>query len=98
MSSPTILDTALRIRIVRRHGWIPRHQLLGVVPPVSAGTFNSWQTVAVLGAVQGVIVAMALAAKRPRRTPHLLLAAAVLAFACHLATVVYYSADLVPRR
>jgi AraC-like DNA-binding protein len=65
--------------------------------PVSAGTLNSWQIIALLGAVQGVIVAMALAAKRPRRTPHLLLAAAVLAFACHLATVVYYSADLVPR-
>lgn len=63
---------------------------------MSAGTLNWWQIIALLGAVQGVLVAMALAAKRPRRDPNLLLAGAVLAFATHLATVVYYSADLVP--
>src|SRR5690606_13193108 len=53
--------------------------------------------IALLGAAQGGILAMALIAKRPRRTPHLLLAAAALAFVLHLVTVVYYSADLVPR-
>ncbi|MBK7594088.1 MAG: AraC family transcriptional regulator [Gemmatimonadetes bacterium] len=64
---------------------------------MSAGTLNWWQIVALIGAAQGVIVAMALATKRPRRTPNLLLAGAVLAFACHLATIIYYSANLVPR-
>lgn len=62
---------------------------------MSAGTLNWWQVIALLGAAQGVILAMALATKRPRKTPHLLLAGAALAFAFHLAMVVYYSADLV---
>jgi AraC-like DNA-binding protein len=65
--------------------------------PVSAGLLNWWQIIALLGAAQGGILAMALIAKRPRRTPHLLLAAASLAFVLHLVTVVYYSANLVPR-
>lgn len=64
---------------------------------MSAGLLNWWQIIALLGAAQGGILAMALIAKRPRRTPHLLLAAAALAFVLHLVTVVYYSADLVPR-
>jgi AraC-like DNA-binding protein len=64
---------------------------------VSAGLLNWWQIIALLGAAQGGILAMALVAKRPRRTPHLLLAAAALAFVLHLVTVVYYSANLVPR-
>ncbi len=63
---------------------------------MSAGILNWWQIIALLGAAQGVILAMALVAKRPRRTPHLLLAAAALAFVLHLTTVVYYSANLVP--
>lgn len=62
---------------------------------MSTGTLNWWQLVALFGAVQGAIVALALAARRPKRTPNLLLAASVLAFALHLASVVYYSADLV---
>lgn len=64
---------------------------------MSAGLLNWWQIIALLGAAQGGILAMALVAKRPRRTPHLLLAAAALAFVLHLVTVVYYSANLVPR-
>ncbi|MBL0889507.1 MAG: AraC family transcriptional regulator [Gemmatimonadaceae bacterium] len=62
---------------------------------MSAGALNWWQIVALFGAVQGTVVALALAARRPRRTPNLLLAALVLAFALHLVSVVYYSADLV---
>lgn len=62
---------------------------------MSAGSLNWWQIVALFGAVQGTVVALALAARRPRRTPNLLLSALVLAFALHLASVVYYSADLV---
>ncbi len=64
---------------------------------MSAGLLNWWQIIALLGAAQGGILAMALVTKRPRRTPHLLLAAAALAFVLHLVTVVYYSANLVPR-
>ncbi|WP_291162197.1 AraC family transcriptional regulator [Gemmatimonas sp. UBA7669] len=62
---------------------------------MSAGALNWWQIIALFGVVQGTVVALALAARRPRRTPNLLLSALVLAFALHLASVVYYSADLV---
>ncbi len=64
---------------------------------MSAGTLNWWQLIALLGAVQGVIVAMALATKRPRRTPNLLLAAALCCFSLHLVSVTYYSAGWVTR-
>jgi AraC-like DNA-binding protein len=64
---------------------------------VSAGTLNWWQIIALLGAAQGVILAMALIARRPRRTPNLLLAAALCAFSLHLASVTYYSAGWVVR-
>jgi len=64
---------------------------------VNAGTLNWWHVIALLGAVQGVIVAMALVTKRPRRTQNLLLAGALLCFALHLASVAYYSAGWVAR-
>ncbi len=64
---------------------------------MSAGTLNWWEVIALLGGVQGVIVAMALATKRPRRLPSLLLAAALLSFSLHLASVAYYSAGGVLR-
>lgn len=62
---------------------------------MSTGTLNWWQIIALLGAAQGVILAMALATKRPRRTPNLLLAGAVVCFSLHLASVAYYSAGWV---
>lgn len=62
---------------------------------MNAGTLNWWQIVSLLGAAQGVIVAMALATKRPRRTPNLLLAGALVCFSLHLASVAYYSAGWV---
>ena len=64
---------------------------------MNAGTLNWWHVIALLGAVQGVIVAMALVTKRPRRTQNLLLAGALLCFALHLASVAYYSAGWVAR-
>jgi AraC-like DNA-binding protein len=51
--------------------------------------------VVLLGAVQGVLLAGVLAARRRNRTANRLLAAAMLAFSIHLASAVYYSADLV---
>jgi len=64
---------------------------------VNAGGLNWWQLVALLGALQGFVLAVALATRPTGRTPHRLLAGAILSFALFLATVVYYSADLVGR-
>jgi AraC-like DNA-binding protein len=59
--------------------------------------FGWWQIAALLGAAQGGIVALALATRRTARLPNRILAAAVLAFAIHLAAVAYYSAGWVDR-
>jgi AraC-like DNA-binding protein len=47
--------------------------------------------IALLGAIQGVFLAMALAAKRRNRTANRLLAATMLAFSIYLATTVYHA-------
>ncbi len=64
---------------------------------MNAGGLNWWQLVALLGALQGLVLAVALATRPTGRTPHRLLAGSILSFALFLATVVYYSAELVSR-
>jgi len=64
---------------------------------MEAGGLNWWQLVALLGALQGLVLAVALATRPTGRTPHRLLAGAILSFSLFLATVVYYSANLVGR-
>jgi AraC-like DNA-binding protein len=62
---------------------------------VSGMSLNAWQIVALLGAVQGIVLALALAVARTGRLAHRLLAVAVLAFSIYLASAVYYTAGLV---
>ena len=64
---------------------------------MNADGLNWWHVVALLGALQGLVLAVALATRPTGRTPHRLLAGSILSFALFLATVVYYSADLVGR-
>ena len=60
-----------------------------------AGALNWWQLVALLGALQGMLLAGALAVRPGGHTSHRLLAAAILSLALFLASVVYHSAALV---
>lgn len=55
-------------------------------------TLGWLQIAALLGAVQGFFLAVALAAQRRNRTANRLLAVAMFAFSIHLATVVYHAA------
>jgi AraC-like DNA-binding protein len=64
------------------------------MPPL---TLDLLQLVVLLGAVQGVILATALAARRSNRTANRLLAALMIAFAIYLATLVYHSTELPSR-
>lgn len=61
------------------------------MPPL---TLDWLHLIVLLGAVQGVILAAALAARRRNRTANRLLAALMLAFALFMATGVYHSANL----
>ncbi len=66
--------------------------------PVTTTITIDWlHIVALLGAVQGVLLAGALAAYRANRTANRLLAALVFAFTIHLVASVYYAAGLVAR-
>lgn len=60
-------------------------------------TLDWLHLIALLGSVQGVLLAGVLAARRKNRTANRLLAVAMLAFSLHLASAVYYAAGLVPR-
>lgn len=64
---------------------------------VRAINLDWWQIIAVLGALQGIVIAFALAAKRTNRTAHRLLAALLVAFAGYLVSVPYYATGLVER-
>jgi AraC-like DNA-binding protein len=57
-------------------------------------TLDWLHLVALLGAIQGVFLAGVLLTRRSNRTANRLLAAAMLAFSIHLASVVYYAAGL----
>ena len=57
-------------------------------------TLDWLHLIALLGAIQGVFLAGALAAKRSNRTANRLLAATMVAFSISLASVVYYAAGL----
>jgi AraC-like DNA-binding protein len=59
-------------------------------------TLDWLHVIALLGAIQGVFLAGALAIRRPNQTANRLLAAAIFAFSLYLATGVYYAAGLVP--
>jgi AraC-like DNA-binding protein len=59
-------------------------------------TLDWLHVVVLLGALQGVFLAGALATKRRNRTANRLLAVLMLAFSIHLATAVYQAAGLVP--
>ena len=52
---------------------------------------------ALLGAIQGVFLALVLATQRRNQTANRLLAVAMLAFSLHLTSTVYYAADLVEK-
>ncbi|MFN8653270.1 MAG: helix-turn-helix domain-containing protein [Gemmatimonadales bacterium] len=60
-------------------------------------TLDWLDLVALLGALQGLLLAGVLAARRRNRTANRLLAVAMLAFSIHLASTAYYSAGLVTR-
>jgi AraC-like DNA-binding protein len=60
-------------------------------------TLDWLHLVALLGAGQGVLLALTLLVRRRNRTANALLAVLMLAFSVHLATVVYHGAGLVPR-
>jgi AraC-like DNA-binding protein len=60
-------------------------------------TLDWLHVIILLGAVQGVLLAVALAAKRRNRTANRLLAAAMLAFSIGMATSVYHAAGLEQR-
>ncbi len=64
---------------------------------MDAGGLNWWQLVTLLGTLQGLLLAAALATRPSTHTPHRLLAAAIVSLALFLASVVYYSAALVGR-
>lgn len=57
-------------------------------------TLDWLHVIALLGAIQGVFLAVVLATKRSNRTANRLLAATMLAFSIHLASTVYYAAHL----
>ncbi len=58
-------------------------------------TLDWLNIIALLGALQGVLLAAALAVRRCNRTANLLLATAVLSFTVYLASAVYYATGLV---
>src|SRR5574337_423794 len=58
-------------------------------------TLDWLHIIILLGAIQGVFLAVALATKQRNRTANCLLAAAMLAFSIHMATTVYHAAGLV---
>lgn len=60
-------------------------------------TLDWLDLVALLGAMQGMLLAGVLAARRRNRTANRLLAVAMVAFSLHLASTAYYAAGLVPR-
>ena len=60
-------------------------------------TLNWLHVIILLGAVQGIVLTVALATKRRSRTAHRLLAAAMLAFSIGMATSVYHAAGLEQR-
>jgi AraC-like DNA-binding protein len=60
-------------------------------------TLDWLHLIALLGALQGVLLAGVLASKTRNRTANRLLAALVFAFSLHLATTVYHAAGLVER-
>ncbi len=62
---------------------------------MTALRLSPWQLVALLGALQGIVLSMALLRARTSRRANRLLAVAVLGFSLHLLTFVYYSAGLV---
>jgi AraC-like DNA-binding protein len=62
---------------------------------VSSSVLDGWQLIALLGALQGVVLAGALTARRVGKTPNRLLAAFVFALALHLASVAYYTPPIV---
>ena len=52
-------------------------------------TLGPWHLIALLGALQGVVLAVMLARQPTSRRAHRILAVAVLAFSLHLASYVY---------
>ena len=60
-------------------------------------TLGPWHLIALLGALQGVVLAVMLARQPTSRRAHRILAVAVLAFSLHLASYVYYTTTLVER-
>jgi AraC-like DNA-binding protein len=76
----------------------PRHlrfrRTLQSAPSDMRLTLDWLHTIVLLGAVQGVFLAGALAARRSNRTANRLLAAAMLSFSLYLATTVYHTARL----
>lgn len=64
------------------------------MPPLALGP---WHLIALLGALQGVVLAVMLARQPTSRRAHRILAVAVLTFSLHLASFVYYTTTLVER-
>ncbi len=64
---------------------------------MNAGGLNWWQLVALLGTLQGLMLAVALSTRPSGHTPHRVLAATIATLALFLASVVYYSSALVGR-
>lgn len=63
-------------------------------PPAAAVTLDWLHLAILLGAVQGVFLALVLATQRRNRTANRILAVAIVAFSVHLASSVYYAAGL----
>jgi len=62
---------------------------------MTALRLSPWQLVALLGALQGFVLSLALLRARSSRRANRLLAVAVLGFSLHLLTFIYYTAGLV---
>jgi AraC-like DNA-binding protein len=76
----------------RAHGALRRKTR--IIPPMERLSLDWLHVIALLGAAQGVFLAGVLVARRRNRSANRLLAAAMLAFSVHLATVVYHGAGL----
>lgn len=70
---------------------------LDIFHPMPSLTLDWLHLIALLGAVQGVFLAGALATKRRNRTANRLLAGLMVTFSVYLASVVYHAAGYVPR-